>query len=159
MSRYFTKDHEWIDLDGTVGITDYAQSQLGDITYVELPSVGASFGAGDAAATGVVDPGATRLLDLIHRFLGEENRAGETGRRGDGLFEEDEGVVLFELGGGDVGAGVVEEEFVLKLDELVTSAALDGGLADETLGRDAAVTREVIPYDFQAIGGNREGTS
>ena len=35
---------------GTVGITDYAQSQLGDITYVELPSVGASFGAGDAAA-------------------------------------------------------------------------------------------------------------
>lgn len=50
MSRYFTKDHEWIDADGTVGITDYAQSQLGDITFVELPAVGASFGAGDAAA-------------------------------------------------------------------------------------------------------------
>jgi len=53
MTRYFTKDHEWIDVDGTVGtvgITDYAQSQLGDITYVELPAVGAIFGAGDAAA-------------------------------------------------------------------------------------------------------------
>jgi glycine cleavage system H protein len=53
MTRYFTKDHEWIDVDGgagTVGITDYAQSQLGDITFVELPAVGASFGAGDAAA-------------------------------------------------------------------------------------------------------------
>ena len=53
MPRYFTNDHEWIDVDGTagtVGITDYAQSQLGDITYVELPSVGASFGPGDAAA-------------------------------------------------------------------------------------------------------------
>ena len=53
MTRYFTEDHEWIELDGqtgTVGITDYAQSQLGDITFVELPAVGASFGAGDAAA-------------------------------------------------------------------------------------------------------------
>ncbi|MDE2403315.1 MAG: glycine cleavage system protein GcvH [Sphingomonadales bacterium] len=56
MSRYFTKDHEWIDVSGetgTVGITDYAQSQLGDITFVELPESGASFGAGDTAS--VVD--------------------------------------------------------------------------------------------------------
>ncbi|MBS0255790.1 MAG: glycine cleavage system protein GcvH [Proteobacteria bacterium] len=56
MTRYFTKDHEWIEVDGgnaTVGITDYAQSQLGDITYVDLPAAGASFGAGDTAA--VVD--------------------------------------------------------------------------------------------------------
>jgi glycine cleavage system H protein len=39
--RYFTKDHEWIDVDGsaaTVGITDYAQSQLGDIVFVEVPT-------------------------------------------------------------------------------------------------------------------------
>lgn len=43
MSIYFTKDHEWINVDGdvgTVGITDYAQSQLGDVVYVELPDVG-----------------------------------------------------------------------------------------------------------------------
>ncbi len=43
MSRYFTRDHEWIDVEGntgTVGITDYAQGQLGDITYVELPTEG-----------------------------------------------------------------------------------------------------------------------
>jgi glycine cleavage system H protein len=41
----FSKDHEWVKLDGdvaTVGITDYAQSSLGDIVYVELPRVGAS---------------------------------------------------------------------------------------------------------------------
>ena len=53
MSRYFTEDHEWIELDGdtgTVGITDYAQSQLGDITFVDLPAVGAAFGKGDDAA-------------------------------------------------------------------------------------------------------------
>jgi len=56
MSRYFTKDHEWIEVSGEtgiVGITDYAQSQLGDITFVELPDPGASFGAGDTAS--VVD--------------------------------------------------------------------------------------------------------
>jgi glycine cleavage system H protein len=40
----FSKDHEWLKLDGdvgTVGITDYAQNSLGDIVYVELPRVGA----------------------------------------------------------------------------------------------------------------------
>jgi glycine cleavage system H protein len=56
MSRYFTEDHEWIDVDGdsgTVGITDYAQGQLGDITFVELPAEGASVKKGEAAS--VVD--------------------------------------------------------------------------------------------------------
>ncbi len=51
MTRYFTQDHEWIDVDGTsgvVGITDYAQSQLGDITYVDLPAAGATVKKGDA---------------------------------------------------------------------------------------------------------------
>lgn len=51
MPRYFTQDHEWIDVDGdtgTVGITDYAQSQLGDITYVDLPAEGAALEKGDA---------------------------------------------------------------------------------------------------------------
>ena len=56
MKRYFTKDHEWIAIDGetaTVGITDYAQGQLGDITFVELPAAGAALGKGDSVA--VVD--------------------------------------------------------------------------------------------------------
>lgn len=46
----YTKDHEWIQLDGdvaTVGITDHAQSELGDVVYVDLPSVGKSLAAGD----------------------------------------------------------------------------------------------------------------
>lgn len=53
MSRYFTDEHEWIDVDGdiaTVGITDYAQGQLGDIVFVELPAEGATFSKGDDAA-------------------------------------------------------------------------------------------------------------
>ena len=47
---YYSKDHEWIRVDGdrgTVGITDHAQQQLGDVVYVELPSVGASYSHGD----------------------------------------------------------------------------------------------------------------
>ena len=53
MTRYFTSEHEWIDVDGdvaTVGITDYAQSQLGDVVFVEVPDVGKSVGKGDDAA-------------------------------------------------------------------------------------------------------------
>ena len=56
MSRYFTKDHEWIDVEGdtgTVGITNYAQSQLGDITFVELPGAGQAIAQGDGVS--VVD--------------------------------------------------------------------------------------------------------
>ncbi len=53
MARYFTKDHEWLDVDGdtaTVGITSYAQEQLGDIVFVETPEAGKSFSQGDDAA-------------------------------------------------------------------------------------------------------------
>ncbi len=53
MSRYFTDEHEWIDVDGdtaTVGITDYAQGQLGDIVFVELPQVGGEVARGKDAA-------------------------------------------------------------------------------------------------------------
>ncbi|MCA1974225.1 MAG: glycine cleavage system protein GcvH [Caenispirillum sp.] len=50
----FTQDHEWIAVEGgtgTVGITDYAQGQLGDVVYVEVPEAGRSLRKGDAAAT------------------------------------------------------------------------------------------------------------
>ena len=53
MARYFTDEHEWIDIEGdlaTVGITDYAQGQLGDIVFVELPEVGTIIEKGKDAA-------------------------------------------------------------------------------------------------------------
>ncbi len=56
MTRYFSQEHEWIEIEGdlgTVGITDYAQGQLGDITFVDLPAEGATFDKGDSVA--VVD--------------------------------------------------------------------------------------------------------
>ncbi len=53
MSTRYSRDHEWVRLDGDVaviGITDYAQEQLGDVVYVELPAVGKKLAKGDEAA-------------------------------------------------------------------------------------------------------------
>ena len=50
----YTKDHEWIDLTGDtgkVGITDYAQQQLGDVVYMELPDIGATLKQGQSFGT------------------------------------------------------------------------------------------------------------
>ena len=51
-TTYFTEDHEWIRVENgiaTVGITDYAQEQLGDLVFVELPEAGRQLKKGDAA--------------------------------------------------------------------------------------------------------------
>jgi glycine cleavage system H protein len=53
MTTLFTSDHEWLRIEGdvaTIGITDYAQSQLGDVVFVELPKVGLALKKADAAA-------------------------------------------------------------------------------------------------------------
>jgi len=50
----YTKEHEWIDLAGergTIGITDYAQQQLGDVVYIELPEVGTKLKLGQSFGT------------------------------------------------------------------------------------------------------------
>jgi len=75
MTTYYTKDHEWIAVagdTGTVGITDYAQGQLGDITFVELPEVGSAVKQGDApcvvdsvkAASDVYAPVSGEVTDI-----------------------------------------------------------------------------------------------
>jgi len=53
VARYFTEEHEWIEVDGetaTIGITDYAQEQLGDVVFVEVPQTGAELAKGAEAA-------------------------------------------------------------------------------------------------------------
>ncbi len=53
MTTLFTPDHEWLRIEGdvaTIGVTDYAQSQLGDVVFVELPKVGRSLKKAEAAA-------------------------------------------------------------------------------------------------------------
>jgi glycine cleavage system H protein len=53
MATYYTKDHEWVRIEGevaTVGISEHAQEQLGDVVFVELPEVGRALAQGDQAA-------------------------------------------------------------------------------------------------------------
>jgi glycine cleavage system H protein len=53
MTTLFTPDHEWLNIEGdiaTIGITDYAQSQLGDVVFVELPKVGRALKKAEPAA-------------------------------------------------------------------------------------------------------------
>ena len=53
MTTLYTSDHEWLSIDGdvaTIGITDYAQAQLGDVVFVELPQVGRGLKKAEAAA-------------------------------------------------------------------------------------------------------------
>jgi len=78
----FTKDHEWIRLDGgiaTVGITEHAQTQLGDVVFVELPEVGRKAKAGEAvavvesvkAASDVFSPIAGEVVEVNADIVGQ----------------------------------------------------------------------------------------
>ena len=86
--KKFTKDHEWISLEGeiaTVGITDHAQSLLGDVVFVELPSVGAHYAAGDQfavvesvkAASDVYAPVAGTVLEVNSDLEGNPAQVNE----------------------------------------------------------------------------------
>ena len=73
----YTKDHEWVRVDGdeaTVGITEYAAGQLGDIVFVELPDVGRSLA--QFAAFGVVES-VKAVSDLFAPLTGEVSAANE----------------------------------------------------------------------------------
>src|SRR5260221_10940428 len=62
--RRYTKDHEWIAASGdtaTVGITDYAQHELGDVVFVELPKPGAKIEAGKSFGTGEAGKAASEI--------------------------------------------------------------------------------------------------
>ena len=78
MARYYTEEHEWIDVDGesaTVGITGYAQEQLGDIVFVELPSVGATVEKGKEAAVVESVKAASDVYAPISGTVTESNAA------------------------------------------------------------------------------------
>ena len=71
METKFTADHEWITVEGgvaTVGITDYAQKQLGDLVYIELPKIGRKMAQGDLAGT--VESGKA-VSDIFSPIAGE----------------------------------------------------------------------------------------
>ena len=96
MSRYFTEDHEWVDVDGdigTVGISDYAQGQLGDIVFVDVPEDGKELTKGDEAAvvesvkaaSDIYAPASGTVLEG-NAALGDEPGLVNTDPEGDGWF-------------------------------------------------------------------------
>ncbi|GGA06660.1 MAG: glycine cleavage system protein H [Sphingomonadales bacterium CG12_big_fil_rev_8_21_14_0_65_65_10] len=114
MPRYFTEDHEWIDVDGdvgTVGITDYAQSQLGDITFVELPEKGDTLKKGDApcvvdsvkAASDVYAPVSGEVVEVNGDLDGEPELVNNDAE-GDGWFFK------IRLSNADELSGLMDED-------------------------------------------------
>lgn len=97
MTRYFTQEHEWIEVEGqtgTVGITDYAQGQLGDITFVELPAEGATVAKGDSvsvvdsvkAASDVYTPVSGRVTEANPALADEPELVNSDAEVGGWLF-------------------------------------------------------------------------
>ncbi len=77
MTLFFTRDHEWVQVDGdtaTVGITDYAQGQLGDVVFVELPAIGDPVTAGKEAA---VVESVKAASDVFAPLTGEITKVNE----------------------------------------------------------------------------------
>lgn len=78
MSRYFTEDHEWVDVDGdvgTVGISTYAQEQLGDIVFVDVPEAGKKLAKGDEAAVVESVKAASDIYSPVSGSVTEGNAA------------------------------------------------------------------------------------
>ncbi len=90
----FSEDHEWILIEdgiGTVGITDYAQEQLGDVVFVELPEAGKTLAKGDEAAVVESVKAASELYAPV---------SGEVTEANDALAEDPAQVNSDPLGGG-----------------------------------------------------------
>ena len=80
MATFFTKDHEWVRLDGdtaTVGITQHAQEQLGDVVFVELPEADRAFAQGDQAAVVESVKAASEIYAPVGGSVIEGNKALE----------------------------------------------------------------------------------
>lgn len=96
MTTYYTEDHEWIAVEGgtaTVGITDYAQAQLGDIVFVELPAPGTNVAKGGEAAVVESVKAASDVFAPVTGTVSEANGALEedpalvnSAPEGDGWF-------------------------------------------------------------------------
>ena len=95
--RYFTDEHEWIEVDGdvaTVGITDFAQSELGDVVYVELPEVGSEVAAGETygvvesvkAASDVYSPVSGEVVEVNEALVDDPSKVNSDAFGGGWMF-------------------------------------------------------------------------
>ena len=77
---YYTETHEWVRLDdgiATVGITDFAQKELGDIVYLELPEIGNKVSAGEPCGTIEAVKSAEDLISPVSGVIEEKNLEAE----------------------------------------------------------------------------------
>jgi glycine cleavage system H protein len=114
MPRYFTEDHEWIEVDGdtaTIGITDYAQGQLGDIVFVEVPSAGTALAKGKEAAVVESVKAASDVFSPVSGTVTQGNAALEDDPALVNSAPESDGW-FFKLTMADKGelAGLMDEE-------------------------------------------------
>ncbi|CTQ52680.1 Glycine cleavage system H protein [Roseibium album] len=96
MTTYYSKDHEWISVEGdvaTIGITNYAQEQLGDVVYVDLPEAGTELAQGDDAAVVESVKAASEVIAPLDGEVVESNEAlaDEPGK----VNEDPEGAAWF----------------------------------------------------------------
>jgi glycine cleavage system H protein len=110
--RYYTETHEWVALEGsvaTIGITDFAQAQLGDVVFLELPRVGKLLEAGDTfgvvesvkAASDLYSPVAGTVLEVNESLNVSPEQVNED-PLGDGWL------IRVQLNG-DLGPGLLDE--------------------------------------------------
>jgi glycine cleavage system H protein len=117
----YLKSHEWLSLDGdtaTIGISDFAQDQLGDVVYVELPAVGRVVAAGEAVAvvesvktaSDIYSPVSGEVIAVNDSLSGAEEQVNQS-PYGDGwLFKVRVTVVSADLLDADGYGAVVEAE-------------------------------------------------
>ncbi|MCB2009811.1 MAG: glycine cleavage system protein GcvH [Geminicoccaceae bacterium] len=78
MALYFSKDHEWVSVEGdiaTIGITNHAQEQLGDVVFVELPEVGRTVTRGEESAVVESVKAASEIYAAVGGEVSEVNEA------------------------------------------------------------------------------------
>ena len=118
----YTREHEWIELDGsvgTIGITDYAQSSLGDIVYVDAPKVGDTIAAG--ATFGSVES-VKAVSDLFSPVSGKVTAVNEELKNSPDKINEDAH-----------GAWIIKVELAnpAELEKLLDAAAYEAFIAEE----------------------------
>jgi len=110
--RYYTETHEWVTVDdsvATIGITDYAQAQLGDVVFLELPRVGKLLEAGDSF--GVIES-VKAASDLYSPVAGTVTEVNEILNANPELVNRDpfgEGWLIKVNLNGDLGQGLLDD--------------------------------------------------
>jgi len=110
--RYYTETHEWVTVDdsvATIGITDYAQAQLGDVVFLELPRVGKLLEAGDSF--GVIET-VKAASDLYSPVAGTVTEVNEILNANPELVNRDpfgEGWLIKVNLNGDLGQGLLDD--------------------------------------------------